>query len=245
MRVVSREDYREFVKSVPKIFDLDGKVLFRGRNIVKLFTFNGEPLVVKRYKIPIFIQRIVYTFFRKSKAERAYIYAKKLREKGFNTPKEIGFIEIKHHLLFRDGFFISELSYLPSLESLKEKEPLDTTVIDSLAKFLVSLHLSGVLHGDLNLSNILYEKTIEGEFAFTLIDTNRSRFSSEITKKDCIDNLKRITHDRSLMKDIIRHYAIIRGWNPDETAEMVIRRLDRFEKMRAFIKRDKNLYKGQ
>ncbi len=245
MRVVSREGYREFINEVPKIFDSDGKVLFKGRNEVKLFYFNGEPLVVKRYKVPILFQRIVYTFFRKSKAERAYLYARELREKGFNTPEEIGFIEIKNNLLFRDGFFISEYSHLPSLMSLNEKEPFDTTIIDSLAKFLVSLHLSGVLHGDLNLSNILYETTLDDEIIFTLIDTNRSRFSSELTKKECIDNLKRITHDRSLMKSIIRHYAIIRGWNPDETVEMVIRRLDRFEKMRAFIKRDKNLFKGQ
>ena len=48
------------------------------RNVVEKVTVAGEEFVVKRYKRPILINRIIYCFFRKSKARRAYEYAVEL-----------------------------------------------------------------------------------------------------------------------------------------------------------------------
>ncbi|QRE24688.1 Kdo domain containing protein, partial [Flavobacterium psychrophilum] len=57
--------------------------------------YNDIILNVKSFKIPFFFNGIVYKFFRKSKAERSYNYAKILSEKGIGTPNPIGFYENK------------------------------------------------------------------------------------------------------------------------------------------------------
>ncbi|MCD8202759.1 MAG: lipopolysaccharide kinase InaA family protein, partial [Prevotella sp.] len=143
--------------------------------MVKLFDVDGKSVVVKRYKKPNIIQCVSYSFFRKSKAERAYLYAAELQRRGFNTPTGIAFVEIKKCLLLRESYFVSDYCGLPSVMPLLKREDFDCGLAEALAKFLVSLHEKGVLHGDLNLSNILFERG-SGGYRFWLIDTNRSRF---------------------------------------------------------------------
>ena len=53
----------------------EGRLLHAGRNEVRLFTVGGSALVVKRYKRVNAVQRVAYTFFRRTKARRAYDYA--------------------------------------------------------------------------------------------------------------------------------------------------------------------------
>lgn len=62
---------------------------------------NGLEINVKRYRVPIFINRIAYTFFRKSKACRAYNNAFEVIKRGFETPESIAYIEE-----FREDYYI-------------------------------------------------------------------------------------------------------------------------------------------
>ena len=89
-----------FIKQLPQFFEQEGELLHNGRNKVKRYRVNNKEIVVKRYKRPNIIQRIVYTFFKKSKTERAYLFAGMLREKGFDTPHEVAYIERKKNGLF-------------------------------------------------------------------------------------------------------------------------------------------------
>lgn len=87
------DDYvslRDFILTVPRIFGRhEGELLHEGRNEVRRFSVGELDLVVKRYKRVNLVQRVVYTFFRKSKAERAYKYAHTFRNCGIDTPHEV------------------------------------------------------------------------------------------------------------------------------------------------------------
>lgn len=244
MKIVIHPKYQAsqtFITQIPEIFDSRGEVIYEGRNVVKKFHVNHEEWIVKQYKKPYFIQRLVYSFCRRSKAERAYSYASKLLSLGINTPEGIAYIELNKHGLFQTGYFVSTVCrdtsvYTALIESTDYKHEL----ITALATFLIELHTKGILHGDLNLTNILY--TVEsGEYKFTLIDTNRSTFKHSLSPKECLINLKRLTHHREVLKEILKEYASQRNWNVQNTVLQVMNALDRFEKR----KRVKHFIRGE
>lgn len=245
-KTVISPDYRdmaEWLLSVPERFSRgDGEVLHCGRNEVRLFDCSGTRLVVKRYKRPNMIQRVAYTFFKKGKAERAFLFAGELRKRGFDTPHEAAYIEIKSGGLLLDSYFISAECTLPAVAPLLDRDEPDSEAASALASLLVRLHEKGVLHGDLNLSNILYSRDGGGHFEFSLIDTNRSKFKQP-TKAECLDNLKRLTHNRKLMALMAGLYAGKRGWKAGETVDEVMHELDMFEKKIAKRQNFKRLVK--
>lgn len=225
-------DYSAFISRIPEIFDMSGEMIYQGRNTIKRFMYESREWIVKRYKKPNLIQRISYTFFKKSKAERAYLFSYELQARGIDTPEGIAYIEVKRNGLLNDSFFISPPCNDPTVYStLGGKDEFDTHLADCLATFFVQMHIKGVLHGDLNLNNILYHKKDEEDaFAFSVIDTNRSIFKPSPTRQECLDNLKRVTHQRCLLRYIITRYAILRKWNPEESVNTVMKALDRFER---------------
>ncbi len=246
MKVVINPKYssaQAFITSLPDRFEQEGTLLYKERNVVKSFCVQGEEWIVKRYKTPNFIQKMAYSFWRKSKAARAYLFAEKLLSLGIDTPEGIAYIECKKGLLFCDGYFVSTSCYDPSLiPILREQADFDKTIANALAAFLVELHEKGVMHGDLNLSNILYHTDADGHYHFPLIDTNRSHFKSSLTPEECFDNLKRVTHRRDLLLYIVKQYALLRHWNVDDSIRQIVKALDDFEKRRRRKKRLKALF---
>lgn len=236
MQIIILPEYQafyDFISTLPTIFDIGGETLYQGRNIIKRFTHENTEWIVKRYKRLNLAQRIVYTFFKKSKAERAYLYAGELLNKGIDTPKGIACIECKKNGLIKDCFFISTSCNDPALfPALGGSEEFDTQLANSLAAFFVQMHEKGFLHGDPNLNNILYHKDRKDSFSFSVIDTNRSVFKPSPTRRECLDNLKRVTHQRTLLQYITRQYALLRKWDANESAAIVMKALDRFEKRR-------------
>lgn len=237
MKVIVHPHYAALtaeIARIPASFEREGEVLHGGRNTVKRFPRLDTNWVVKRYKHPNLIQRIAYTFFKPGKAERAYRYAQILQEKGIDTPDGIAYIELKSHGLLSDCYFISpECTDRPIFPELVETPDYDHALADELAAFFVEMHRKGVLHGDLNLSNILYRKEADGKLHFTVIDTNRSRFKDTLSRRECLCNLKRVTHRRDLLDYIVRRYAALRGWEETACAAFVQQALEKFEKRRA------------
>lgn len=234
MKIVIHPDFAytaDFIKQLPRLFDQEGECLYDSRNKVKRYRVNEKELVVKKYKRPNLIQRVVYTYFKKSKPERAYLFAGMLRERGFDTPHEVAYIEQKRNGLFLDGYFVSLNCDYPPLSGLLRKKEFDKRPANELAAYMVELHKKGVLHGDLNLTNILYHTDSEGKYRFTLIDTNRSKFKAA-NREECLENLKRLTHSKMLLRYLVTQYATIRGWNPQECALEVFRYLLQFEHKR-------------
>lgn len=222
-----------FIAAVPQLFAQGkGDTLHDGRNTVRAFDTPAGRLVVKRYKRPNIVQRVAYSFFKKSKAERAYLYAAELRKRGFLTPREVAFIEVKHGLLLADSYFVSECCPdPPAFGPLVRADSFDTGMADAMAAQVAEMHRKGVLHGDLNLGNFLYRPTAGGGYTFTVIDTNRSHFRDGWpTRRECIDNLKTMTHRRDVFAYIVSRYAALRGWDADATLADATAALERFER---------------
>ena len=231
MKLVVHPDYSssaDFLRSLPQVFMQEGELIYDKRNKVKRFSSDGGTWIVKKFKRPNIIQRISYTFFKKSKAERAFLYAGLFRECGLNTPHEVAYIELKEKGLFADSYFVSTECKDAPLRPILDKEGFDKQLADELANFLVEVHRKGVMHGDINLSNVLYHIE-DGQCVFTLIDTNRSKFLPSPNLGQCMDNLKRLTHNRELLEYVIRQYARIRHWEAEACVSLAFQYLEGFE----------------
>ena len=226
------------VEHVAEVFaSRQGTLLHQGRNeIRRIAVGTGSPVVIKRYKRANIVQRIVYTLFRPSKCRRAYEYAVRFRQLGIGTPRELAYAELACCGLFRDGyFFCEECRWESAKTALPDEGSYDAQLADAVAALVVELHKKGVLHGDLNLSNILFVKNADG-YQFMLIDTNRSLFlEHEPSREQCICNLMRITHRRDLFERIFRTYGRLRGWSPETTYLSGLDALERFEHRKHLI----------
>lgn len=237
MKIVLAEAYSNMADAIATFPLLmrqgKGELIYDGRNRVVKFLCENQSLMVKRYKRVNLIQQVVYTFFRKTKAERAYLFAAEFKKRGICTPAPIAYLLEYACGLFTVGYFISE--EVPGTETsvlLREVQNYDPELADAVARQVMLMHSKGVLHGDLNLSNFLCTKGEHG-YHFCMIDVNRSHFCDGWpSDKQCLRNLVRITHRRDLYVDIVRRYATLRGWNADDTEQKAVALLDRFEHKR-------------
>ena len=96
MKIVLNPEYKflqQFVQDLPTRFASEGKVIQDKRNTIKVFEYKELEINVKRYRVPIFINRIAYRFFRKSKEVKAYFNSLHVTKRGFNTQDSIDCIE--------------------------------------------------------------------------------------------------------------------------------------------------------
>ena len=109
MKVVVAKAYKKAqIETVLKSISKKGTVVYKGRNTVKSIGVAKEQWNIKIFKRPHFVNKIVYRFFRKSKAQRSYEYAQYLLDKGFLTPKPIDFVEERQGFFLLDSFYVSE-----------------------------------------------------------------------------------------------------------------------------------------
>ena len=93
------------------ILKFDSKIyksIKRDRNTLKIFDLKKKKIVVKSFKVPNILNKIIYTFFRKSKAKRSYEYALKLVTNNINTPKPIAYYETKKYFLLNKSYYVCE-----------------------------------------------------------------------------------------------------------------------------------------
>ena len=245
MKIVVDERFQHLAVEIgrlPQMMDEgQGQTVYNSRNRVVRFIMGEQPMMVKRFKRVNLVQQVVYTFFRKTKAERAFRFASEFLQRGIDTPQPVAYMEQRHHGLFTTGYFVS--LEVPGTETsllLREVHDYPPDLAEAVARQVVRMHSRGVLHGDLNLSNFLLAPTpspftdegTDGHH-FIMIDTNRSHFTSGMpAPAECLQNMVRLTHRRDLYEDLVRRYARLRGWNPDETASQALQLLERFENRR-------------
>jgi tRNA A-37 threonylcarbamoyl transferase component Bud32 len=196
-----------FVANIPTLFDQEGELVYAARNQLKRYSVEGYDIIVKRYKVPHLINRIVYTFFRPSKAKRAYEYALKLLELGVNTPAPIAYIEQKSFGLLNHGYFISiyEKDYT-DIRALMTGAQTNDALLQELSSYIAEFHNKGVLHFDMSPGNILY-KEVDNHFDFTLIDINRMQFLTTIPNKKRFKSFKRLSENKAVLTKIAKLYA--------------------------------------
>lgn len=249
MKIVINPSYSiltDFIQHLPEAFDTEGDVIYTGRNILKRYQIQGLDLVVKSFKIPIFINRLAYTFLRKSKACRSYEYAFEILQRGCDTPAPIAYIEeYRSGLLYR-SYYVS--IYDAASETVRPYVSGDIAdpgnLFKSLACYTAKLHEAGILHIDYSPGNILFGKNPDGSYRFSLIDINRLCFK-ELTLDECLRNFDRLCLSVSASTRLAEEYAICRSLDIAETVRTINGYADQFFLKRTFTQVSKKVKKEQ
>jgi glycosyltransferase involved in cell wall biosynthesis/tRNA A-37 threonylcarbamoyl transferase component Bud32 len=219
----------DFVTSVPERFERnEGTVIYKGRNEIRVFEVDGEKINVKRYHKPFIINRIIYTFFRPSKARRAFVYARSLLAKGINTPEPIACIIINKTGLISDSYFISKHvdcernMYEFGSGGIEGREH----IIAALAVFTAKMHEQGILHRDYSPGNILFGID-NGEAEFCVVDINRMRFGKVSVSAGC-RNFARLWGQKPFFELLASKYAEARGADSAYCVRTVLKARERF-----------------
>lgn len=211
--VSATESQTAELQSMLSRFDNEGQLLHNGRNQVRLMTCGGQTIAVKRYhRLPL-LKAIIYTFFRTNKAQRAYENAQQLLRLGFNTPEPVAYAVDKRWGLIRQTFFVSARTEWEDISrQLTQTPQFDKDLATAYALFVTELHEKGVLHHDLNPTNVLFHHNQQG-YQFALIDINRMEFFPQpLTKQACMENLTRFWWLTDVYRFILDRYAQQRGW---------------------------------
>ena len=227
-KIVINKDYsliEDFLYSLPQTFyDEGGETIYQDRNTIKVFTTNGINLNVKSFKKPHFINQFVYATLRKSKAERSYTYATKLKELGVNTPTPIAYIEYGNKLLFKDSMYVSEQIEVDGEIRVLNKGSLEEhkQLIIAFAYFTAQMHNLGIMHLDYSPGNILFKKE-DDKFNFYLVDLNRMKFDQTITDKTAAYSFRRLSGSDEMIDFFTREYAKARGLDTDSCVKEVFK----------------------
>ncbi len=186
------------------------------RNSLKLFKLNDKTVVVKSFRIPNIFNQIAYKFFRKSKAQRSFEYASKLKELGIGTPEPIAYYEFKTFFLFKKSYYISDhldcdLTYRELSRNLDY--PDHDAILRAFTRFTYKLHESNINFLDHSPGNTLIKK-VGGEYQFYLVDLNRMEFKP-MSLETRIQNFERLTIHKSMVETMSDAYAKVSGEDYD------------------------------
>lgn len=216
------EHLRQFIEELPQHFSQEGEVLQDRRNTIKVFHINGLDINVKRYRVPILFNRIVYTFFRASKASKAYCNALEVLRRGFETPHSIAYIEQYQRGLLHWSYYISLQS--PFRQEIRDYYfgPLtgNEALIKAFAQYTADLHENGICHNDYSPGNVLIGRNGE-QYRFSLVDINRMKFKHMNLKEGC-RNLRRMFDNRELYIFLAQEYARRRGFSASECIKNIL-----------------------
>lgn len=184
------------------------------RNSIKLFEVEGKTLNIKSFKVPHLINRVVYGYFRKSKAKRSFEFANRLLAHGIGTPMPIAFLENTSLLGLRDSYYVSEhlmadLTYRELVEI--PDYPDGDSILRQFTRFSYLLHQKGIEFKDHSPGNTLIKKNEAGTYDFFLVDLNRMEFHEQMTFEMRMKNLCRLTPHQEMVAVMSNEYAKVSG----------------------------------
>ncbi len=247
MKIIINPTYSHlasFVEELPSEFAKKGEIVYKSRNEIRRYDTTTPPVAVKRYKVPIFINRLVYGLFRPTKAERSYRYALRLQELGIGTPSPIAYSEQYKGGLLTTSYFVSEMVGHEYMMRVFERCTLNEeylTLLHAFAQFTVELHEKGVHHRDYSPGNILFTKRDDG-YHFCLVDINRMQFG-ELSKKTCLRNFHRICGQEVVVRQLVEYYATLRGWEVEAAVKEALRYREKILKRKKRKRELKQLFR--
>lgn len=223
-KMILHSDFKElksFMHRLPSIFTQEGTYIYKGRNELKVFEEEGYQLVVKSYKRPNILNKLIYSFIRSSKAERAYYNALKFIEAGIGTPKPVGFIVQRKGLLISNSYLVTLRSDCPSSFKDFRTRSFDReeAILEAIAKTTARIHNQGFLHKDYSSGNILFDES-KDVIPVEIIDLNRMRFGFVSMKKGC-KNFERLPATESMFETMGFTYAKERDFDPSDCIESI------------------------
>lgn len=206
---------QQFLSLPQQFVEGKGMLIFKGRNEIRCFAMKGRNVVVKRFKANNRYKQWL-SLFSMGKAKKSFLNGKKLSKLGINTPLPIGYVEMRRYGMVVQDYYACELTdWQPIVLGLIVQQPYDKLLASSFARFVAMLHEKGVLHKDLNSTNVLYRRSESG-YDFQLIDINRMRFATENTpfsEKECFQNLTLFSNNDDMFHYFLCKYIESRGWS--------------------------------
>ncbi len=214
MQIYIHPDYKDNSDKIENfIINFDTKGLLFGdgqRNTIKLFDLNGTQVNIKSFKVPNFINKIAYQFFRKSKAKRSYKYANKLIESKIGTPKPIAYGENFSTFGLEKSYYISEhlQTELTFRELVEQPDyPENEIILKQFTQFSFDLHQKGIEFLDHSPGNTLIKKVGNEQYSFFLVDLNRMNFHHQMNFDQRMKNLSRLTPKKEMIAVMSDEYA--------------------------------------
>ena len=213
------KDLQERIVFLIDHFLIEGKILVNGqRNAIKLFEVEGITLNIKSFKRPNLFNKIVYRYFRKSKARRSFEFASKLMEMQIGTPQPVAFFENYDFVGLKESYYACEhLENVFEFREIVQNEAFENRdfIIRKFTQFTFEMHEKGIEFLDHSPGNTLIRKNTDGSYSFFLVDLNRMQFHETIDFKTRMKNLSKITHKKDMIAVMSNEYAKLS--NGDET----------------------------
>ncbi|RZN82125.1 MAG: Kdo domain containing protein [Winogradskyella sp.] len=194
-------------------FKSEGEMFNDGdRNVIKTKIIDGVAINVKSFRTPNLINKFVYRFFRKSKAQRSFEYAQHLEKNEIGTPKPFGYFENSNALSFKNSYYASahlkaDLTYRELTTDLKY--PNHEAILRAFTRFSYQLHQKGINFLDHSPGNTLIELN-NSDYKFYLVDLNRMKFG-KMDFEARMKNLSKLTIHKSMIKVMSNEYAKVSG----------------------------------
>lgn len=212
MKKIFSEKYKDREKKISHFIDNfknEGKPLVEdGRNQIRIFDLDGNKINIKSFKIPNAVNKIAYRFFRKSKAERSFNYAKHLLDIGIGTPAPVAYAEETTAFAFGRSFYVSEhleadLTYRDLVND--PDYPQHEEILRAFTRFTFELHEKKIEFLDHSAGNTLIQLN-DGDYRFYLVDLNRMNFK-ELNFIERMENFARLTPKKEMVRIMANEYA--------------------------------------
>lgn len=224
MRVIVNPKYAHLqkeIEEIPRSFQKEGDVVYDGRNVLKRISLGNIDVVVKSFKKPHIVNRVVYSFFRQSKAERSYIYSMEIQQHGFDTPEPVAMIEQFQNGLLSHSYYICCYASGETVRGLMGgKVEGNEDRLLAFARYTAALHQAGILHLDYSPGNILIYQNESDQYNFSLVDVNRMQLLTDIDCDTVCRNMCRLCTSQEVLIYIMKEYASIRGWDVNYTVKL-------------------------
>lgn len=244
--VVCRADFLFFEKELLDFknwFARDGRVIHADRNVLKSFEStllvgSNLNIVAKCFKTPNPFSRVIYSFFRPSKAKRSFDNSLKLIQAGFSVPLPIAYVECFEQGLLKESFYISEqLKFDCTLHNVYRKQMYDwAEILPLVVKKAYEMHQLGLLHRDFSHGNVLVKKENE-EYFFSFVDLNRL-YVGPVSFEKGLESLVRLANNEESLQLLATHYAYCAKRDEHEAFNILSTKLS---KHKAYQVRKKNI----
>lgn len=214
-------------------FNISGETIGNAnRNHIKIFELNGKSINIKSFKEPIIINKIVYRFFRKSKAQRSFEFANRLLELGIGTPTPIAYFEKYDFIGLKKSYYISEQldADLTYRELVRDPNyPDHENILEQFTAFSYQLHEKGIEFKDHSQGNTLIIKN-GTQYKFYLVDLNRMEFHNNMPFDLRMKNLSRLTPKKEMVAQMSKTYAALSNEPYEKVFRTLWRYTQRFQK---------------
>ena len=240
INTIYKNDFTDFFKNIKEHFFNNENSIHKARNEIKIIEHENKELVIKSFKIPHHLNKIIYSFFRASKAKRSYDHSIKILD---FVPAPIGYIEFKKFGLLYESYFISEnFKYDYTMKEVlfeKSKEEKEE-ILKEFASFTYELHQNNVLHLDYSPGNILIKKEVDETYTFKAVDLNRMKFKT-LNDNERLHNFSKLWAKDEDLETIVKYYAKLTGKDEKESIEKALYFTQKDKEM----KKLKNRLKGK